>query len=72
MKSRLREVLPEPEHLPKNWFKRVLAWYRGWCAKGAERAIEDDPLRALRGSGKSLWADEHADDYVRRLREGWE
>jgi hypothetical protein len=27
---------------------------------------------ALRGSGKNLWADEHADDYVRRLREGWE
>jgi hypothetical protein len=26
----------------------------------------------LRGSGKELWADEHADVYVRRLREGWE
>jgi hypothetical protein len=26
----------------------------------------------LRGSGKQLWSDEHADDYVRRLREGWE
>ncbi len=22
--------------------------------------------------GKNIWADEHADDYVRRLREGWE
>jgi hypothetical protein len=30
----------------------------------------DDPLLALRGSGKELWADEHADEYVRRLREG--
>jgi len=28
-----------------------------------------DPLLALRGSGKQLWADEHADVYVRRLRE---
>lgn len=27
-----------------------------------------DPLLALRGSGKKLWADEHADEYVRRLR----
>jgi hypothetical protein len=27
------------------------------------------PLLALRGSGKELWADEHADEYVRRLRE---
>jgi hypothetical protein len=31
-----------------------------------------DPLLALRGSGKELWADEHADEYVRRLREDWE
>jgi hypothetical protein len=34
--------------------------------------LNEDPLLALRGSGKRLWADEHADDYVRRLREGWE
>jgi len=26
----------------------------------------------LVGSGRKLWADEHADEYVRRLREGWE
>ncbi|MGH9511663.1 MAG: hypothetical protein ACRD2U_05955 [Terriglobales bacterium] len=25
---------------------------------------EDDPLLALYGSGKDLWADEHADEYV--------
>jgi hypothetical protein len=28
-------------------------------------------LLALRGSGRDLWADEPADAYVRRLREGW-
>jgi hypothetical protein len=33
---------------------------------------EDDPLLALYGSGRDLWADEHADEYVRRLREGWD
>jgi TDG/mug DNA glycosylase family protein len=33
---------------------------------------ERDPLLALRGSGKELWADEHADNHVRRLRKGWE
>jgi len=31
-----------------------------------------DPLLALHGSGRDLWADEHADEYVNRLREGWE
>jgi hypothetical protein len=35
------------------------------------RNKENDPILALRGSGKELWADEHADYYVRRLREGW-
>ena len=36
--------------------------------------IKNDPLLALCGSGKDLWADEHAaaDEYIRRLREGWE
>jgi hypothetical protein len=28
-----------------------------------------DPLLALKGSGQQLWADERADEYVRRLRE---
>jgi len=26
-----------------------------------------DPLLSLHGTGKQLWADEHADVYVRRL-----
>ncbi len=30
-----------------------------------------DPLLALRGSGRELWADVPADQYVRRLREGY-
>jgi len=40
--------------------------------KETNEGPESDPLLALRGSGKTLWADEHADEYVRRLREGWE
>jgi hypothetical protein len=39
-------------------------------AKRPSRTL--DPLLALYGSGKELWADEHADEYVARLREGWE
>jgi 5'-phosphate synthase pdxT subunit len=31
-------------------------------------AVKSDPLLNLAGSGKQLWADEHADEYVRRLR----
>jgi hypothetical protein len=34
--------------------------------------VEDDPVLRAMGSGKELWADEPADEYVRRLREGWQ
>ena len=34
--------------------------------------IENDPLLSLLGTGRDIWADEHADDYVNRLREGWD
>jgi hypothetical protein len=36
--------------------------------------LEDqtDPLLELRGSGRELWADEHADEYIARLRADWD
>lgn len=39
--------------------------------KMARHAPQSDPLLALAGSGRSLWRSEHADEYVKRLREGW-
>ena len=64
--------MPRIEDLPENWFRGVLDWYRAWSQDNAEDRIKKDPLLALYGSGEDLWADEHADDYIRRLREGWE
>jgi hypothetical protein len=43
-----------------------------WTSDLFTAAPEPDPLLSLRGSGKHLWADEHSDDCVRRLREGWD
>jgi hypothetical protein len=63
---------PQPDELPGNWFKDLLGWYAGWCSNSTQQAIKNDPLLALYGSGKHIWADEHADEYIRRLREGWE
>jgi hypothetical protein len=42
--------------------------YNGWM----EVSDNLDPLLALFGSGKDVWADERADEYVRRLRLDWE
>lgn len=49
--------------------KILLAWYRKWRPGLSRSGPEADPLLLLAGSGKRLWADEHADEYVRRLRE---
>lgn len=49
----------------------LLRWYQEWCQATAKSESSQDGILALAGSGKKLWADEHADEYVRRLREGW-
>jgi len=60
------------EDLPGHDLDNALERYRNWCQKNIEDRIKNDPLLALRGSGKHIWADEDADAYIRRLREGWE
>jgi hypothetical protein len=50
----------------------VIALLR-WAEKRTHlRARRFDPLLALRGSGRHIWTNEHADEYIDRLREGWE
>jgi hypothetical protein len=65
------KMIPDRGDVPPE-YQSLLDWYRDWNQDSLEDKIKNDPLLALRGSGKDLWADEHADDYVRRLREGWE
>ncbi len=61
----LREAIPSRYHA-------LLGWYEREYAPRHPRRPEADALLALRGSGCVIWADEPADQYVRRLREGWE
>jgi len=65
------KIAPRREDLPHH-YEGLIAWYEKWNSALAAKAREMDPLLSLRGSGKELWATEHADDYVRRLREGWQ
>jgi hypothetical protein len=69
--QRRGKITPEIEEIPSQ-YAYLLKWYEDWSRSQVERAIHSDPLLALYGSGKSLWADEHADEYVARLRAGWE
>jgi hypothetical protein len=65
------KIVPAREDIPAE-YTSLLDWYRDWNTDNIEERIKNDPLLALRGSGKHIWADEHADEYIRRLREGWE
>jgi len=65
------KTVPAREDLPEK-YRSLLDWYRDWSRDSSRDRIKNDPLLRLRGSGKHIWADEHADEYIRRLREGWE
>lgn len=65
------KITPNAEDLPAE-HRGLLDWYKDWCAERRIAEPATDPLLLVAGSGKGLWADEQADDYVRRLREGWE
>lgn len=64
------KIVPSPDDMPQD-YRGLLPWYRDWSLSLTRSIEKTDPLLALAGSGKGLWADEHADDYIRRLREGW-
>ena len=64
-------TMPERDDVPAK-YHALLDWYESSYAKRGHRHGEADPLLALRGSGRALWAPEPADRYVARLREGWE
>lgn len=70
--GRAGKVTPNPGDIPAK-YHILLDWYRKWSRPTAGRTAKrpTDPLLALRGSGRQLWKDQHADAYVRSLREGW-
>lgn len=65
------KTIPVHEEIPEN-YRYLLKWYRQWSGTKAEGGGKFDALLSLAGSGRDLWAKEHADEYVNRLREGWE
>ena len=65
------QITPEPGNMPDK-YANLLSWYREWSSRAVATRAETDPLLALKASGLHLWAGERPDDYVRRLREGWE
>jgi len=62
------KTTPAPDQMP-NGYADLLHWYDTWASAAVKNVLETDPLLRLVGSGRALWKDEHADEYVNRLRE---
>ena len=61
--------VPRDDEIPSG-YGELIDWYRNEYVGNDERRVAD-PVLSLRGLGKEIWADEDADAYVHRLREGW-
>ncbi|HZU08665.1 MAG TPA: hypothetical protein VFA02_02085 [Pseudacidobacterium sp.] len=68
--GRVGKITPNPDDIPPK-YRYLLDWYNDWSKRSAPQPPLDRLLQ-LKGSGKDLWKDEHADEYVDRLRKGWE
>ncbi len=62
------KAVPAQDAVPME-HRTLIDWYHDEFS-GANRQTED-PILALRGLGKEIWANEDADDYVRRQRADW-
>lgn len=67
------KIWPNPQDVPERYHD-LIVWAQGQFANGVDELPNKwlDKVLQLRGSGKHLWQDEDADNYVRSLREGWE
>jgi len=65
------KVTPRKEDVPSQYHS-LLNWY-GEKFTGKRKNVEKtDPILELRGLGKDIWVGEEPDEYVSRLRRGWE
>ena len=69
-KRKPSKIVPKREQVPQKYWP-LLDWYEEWSRQVPlvePIKWEDDPLIRLIGSGKHIWADEHAEEYVENLR----
>lgn len=65
------KITPSNEDIPGD-YQVLLSWYQDWLCQQSLGEQKPDPLLSLAASGSQLWENEPGDDFVRRLREGWQ
>lgn len=70
--ARTGKIFPDPEEVPEQ-YRELIEWAkRRYESAEAPRSRWLDGVFQLFGLGKDVWHDEDPDEYVRKLREGWE
>ena len=65
------KTAPSQQDLPEK-YRLLIDWFRDWNSETTEARIKNDPLLALRGDEQEAVEQmNQADEYVRRIREGW-
>src|ERR1043166_1931631 len=70
-RRRRGKVKPEKENIPVK-YKPLLDWYTEKFIGRRKSSKEIDPILGLLGLGKEVWVGEDPDEYVSRIRRGWE
>ena len=70
-KRRRGKVTPEKENIPVK-YQSLLDWYNEKFVAKRKGSKEADPILGLSGLGKEIWVGENPDEYVSRVRGGWE
>ena len=69
--ARSGKTRPEKWELPP-LYQELLEWYeQEYCQQPGPSGEELDPVLAMCGVGKEVWAGIDSDAFVRELREGW-
>jgi hypothetical protein len=65
------KVTPRKENIPAQYHS-LLDWYSEKFVGKRKSSEKSDPILDLRGLGKEIWIGEDPDEYVSRVRGGWE
>jgi hypothetical protein len=65
------KMIPNSDEIPAK-YRFLLDWYETDYAPRTRKSSREDSILELKGLGKEIWKDVNADEYVRKLREGWE
>jgi hypothetical protein len=70
--ERTGKIFPDSEDLPPQ-YRELITWAKERYGRGGGKPVRWlEGVFQMAGTGRDVWKDEDPDEYVRKLREGWE